>query len=65
MTVHLPDTAEIECDNCGETDTIDLASYPASHNGAEMVGYDFEANQGELPEGWEVDGEEHFCPECT
>ena len=59
MAVHLPSSAELECDSCGVTIDVDLIPFAGD---PESVGFD----DSDLPEGWTTPAEdEHLCPSCS
>lgn len=58
MTIELPTTGILTCDNCGDSTEVDLTEFAGS---PDSVGFDLD----DLPEGWEEDDDEHFCPICT
>ena len=59
MATHLPSTAELECDECGDMVDVDLTEFAGDPESVGLADTD-------LPEGWTESCGCHYCPkeEC-
>jgi hypothetical protein len=58
MTINLPISITIECDNCGDETEVPLTEYTGD---PPTVGFE----PTDIPDYWTEEDGEHFCPICS